>query len=214
MNAKVMKKKIENAVKTHNEWLAKHSSSSKQVTARNAFDVPFKVTRNTFEGSNFFFDPFSLYATSYRWWEMLKVTKGELIFNDYSYSISTSKHQWKLRSILSDLKIKYKTLEAPQGLQDLDSALRHHEYQLAKEIVRRKYSRDGKPSAWKGEKYHTTKLELLKTLGHKTNSKRQKAALISAEEERSNRLKRSREAAALKRALAKVEVTLVQGGAQ
>lgn len=45
-------------------------------------------------------------ATSYGHWKFLKTIKGKLIFNNYSYSVSTSSHQSCVREVLKHLKIK------------------------------------------------------------------------------------------------------------
>jgi hypothetical protein len=51
------------------------------------------------------FNPETKEAWSYNWC-FLKVVKGKLIFNDYSYSVTTSSHQSCVRSLLKELKIK------------------------------------------------------------------------------------------------------------
>ena len=52
------------------------------------------------------FDLFELEATSYGWWVYLKVINGCLVFNNYSYSNTTSKHQSDCRYLLDQLGIK------------------------------------------------------------------------------------------------------------
>ena len=58
-----------------------------------------------------------------------------VIFNDIYYSSSTCKHQSKARGLLHSLGIKVDhVIEAPKGLQNLESAIGHYEYQI-KELV-------------------------------------------------------------------------------
>lgn len=52
------------------------------------------------------FDPVTKNAYSYKWWRFVAVVEGVVIFNNYSYSSSTSKHQYKMRSLLEQLGIK------------------------------------------------------------------------------------------------------------
>lgn len=52
------------------------------------------------------FDPIKLEAHSYRWWKFVSRIDGVVIFNSYSYSVSTSKHQSKIRSMLDQMGIK------------------------------------------------------------------------------------------------------------
>ena len=70
-------------------------------------------------GSNMY-DPTKQEAFSYRHWRYLQVIEGQLVFNDYSYSNSTSKHQSDLRSLLgypSDMIYIY----TYEGLHGIDS---------------------------------------------------------------------------------------------
>lgn len=67
-------------------------------------------------------------ATSYGWWQFVKKVNGLVIFNSYRYSPSTSKHQYKVRCLLSKLNIKVDLfIEAPRGLQNLSDAIRFYE---------------------------------------------------------------------------------------
>jgi hypothetical protein len=63
------------------------------------------------------FDPKTCEAHSYRWWKFVAVVEGKVVFNNYRYSVSTSKHQSKVRSLLNDLNIKIDLeLPLPQGI--------------------------------------------------------------------------------------------------
>ena len=45
-------------------------------------------------------------AYSYDWWCFLRVIEGRLIFNRHSYSVSTARHQRKVRALLHELGIR------------------------------------------------------------------------------------------------------------
>lgn len=61
---------------------------------------------NIYKASNVTFNPETFEAYSYRWWLFVKRIKGKTIFNSYRYSVSTSQHQSKVRSLMSQLGIK------------------------------------------------------------------------------------------------------------
>lgn len=63
------------------------------------------------------FNPETLEAFSYKWWRFVAKIEGKVIFNNYSYSISTTKHQHKIRSLLYELGIKIDLfLPLPEGI--------------------------------------------------------------------------------------------------
>ena len=74
---------------------------------------------NIYQCSNYncTFSPTKIEAFSYRWWKFVGVVEGKVIFNDYRYSNSTSKHQSKVRRLMADLGIKIDiSMSVPQGL--------------------------------------------------------------------------------------------------
>lgn len=75
-------------------------------------------------GTNVYF-PSSRDAYSYGHWQYLKQIGNRLIFNDYSYSTTTCKHQRELQDILG--YTGYTTIQAPKGLGDLPAAVQHYE---------------------------------------------------------------------------------------
>lgn len=80
-----------------------------------------------YKASNCEFDCKTQISTSYRWWQVSRRVKGLMLFNGYTYSQSTSRHQSKIRSLLDELGIKIDLyVQAPKGLQDLDSAISYH----------------------------------------------------------------------------------------
>lgn len=85
-----------------------------------------------YKASNVQFDPETISAYSYDWWQFVRSFNGTVVFNDYNYSSMTVKHQWKVRSVLDDLCIKIDlSIECPGGLQDLESGVRHYEKMIA-----------------------------------------------------------------------------------
>lgn len=84
-----------------------------------------KVYKN-YNGSNWF-NPETMTAISYGWWVYLKEINGKLVFNDYRYSVTTSKHQAQLRNLIG--KVDH-VIHAPYGLQDLGSSIEYYNYQI------------------------------------------------------------------------------------
>lgn len=73
-----------------------------------------------YQGSNYnvTFDPSKIEARSYKWWSFVSVIEGVTIFNNYRYSVTTSKHQSRVSQVMDALKIKVgMTLPIPEGLQ-------------------------------------------------------------------------------------------------
>lgn len=67
---------------------------------------------------NVTFNPETLEAYSYKWWRFVAKVDGKILFNEYRYSNSTSKHQSKVRALLEDLGIKIDvTLQLPRGIR-------------------------------------------------------------------------------------------------
>lgn len=79
---------------------------------------------NIYQASNYnvTFNPETLEAFSYKWWSFVRVIEGQVVFNNYRYSVSTSKHQSKVRRLMSDLGIKIDLeLPLPNGINALDT---------------------------------------------------------------------------------------------
>lgn len=72
---------------------------------------------NIYKASNLTFNPVTLDAFSYGWWQFVGVVDGKVIFNTYRYSNSTSKHQSKVRRLINQLGIKVDIfMPIPKGL--------------------------------------------------------------------------------------------------
>lgn len=82
---------------------------------------------------------------SYSWYELGKYfdVNGRKIYvvNDYCYSMQTTRHRYGLVELLKNKGIKYETMQAPRGLQDLDSVKRYYLQCIAGLMVRDKYGR-------------------------------------------------------------------------
>ncbi len=138
---------------------------------------------NVFKSCNLHFDPTEMKATSYRWYNIIQKINGVVYLNTYSYSSSTCKHYNKLWSLLNELKIKFKTIESPKGLQDLQSSVNHYVYQIAKIVVKSKYGR----LRYDVSKHKQT-LNELKKLGYTYKKELLDGYIKSIEENRISRL--------------------------
>lgn len=85
-----------------------------------------------YRASNVQFNPETLKAYSYGWWQFVGLINGKVVFNNYRYSNTTCKHQYKVRRLLKELNIPVDlTIEVPRGLDDLDSAKTWYKSQIA-----------------------------------------------------------------------------------
>lgn len=67
--------------------------------------------------SNVTYDPTTHKAFSYGWWGFVWLIEGRLVFNNYYYSNTTTKHQSKVRSLLWNHGTRPDlTLPVPLGL--------------------------------------------------------------------------------------------------
>jgi hypothetical protein len=59
-----------------------------------------------YKAANVTFDPIKVQAYSYSWWRFVGIVEGKVVFNNYRYSSTTSKHQSKVRNLMKELGIK------------------------------------------------------------------------------------------------------------
>lgn len=80
---------------------------------------------NTLVWSNCTLNLTTLTAHSYGWWKFVDNIGGLIVFNTYTYSITTSAHQRKVRQVLRELhpSIVLHEVECPDGLQNLSSGM-------------------------------------------------------------------------------------------
>lgn len=75
-----------------------------------------------YKGSNVTFNPETVEAYSYDWWGFVKKIGGKVIFNTYRYSVTTAKHQSKVRSLLRELGIKIdREVQCKDGIHNIDT---------------------------------------------------------------------------------------------
>lgn len=71
--------------------------------------MEFKPRLKVYKGSNGknVFNPEKFEATSYSWWVYVRKIKNRVVFNDYSYSKTTNKHQHEMQYFLrTELKVE------------------------------------------------------------------------------------------------------------
>jgi hypothetical protein len=124
-------------------------------------------------GSNSY-DPAKREALSYRWWYFVKQfdiggnkygVNLITVFNDATYSSSTSRHQRDVKQLMRQLGHTIDLyVTAPAGLQDLDSALKHASYhvkRLSELILAKGSKRQSNLNRCKSIRYWLEKIESL-----------------------------------------------------
>jgi hypothetical protein len=89
--------------------------------------------RNQWESPNVTLNADKLEAYSYRWWKFLAKIGKKVVFNNYRYSVSTSKHQRKVLNQLDSLGIKVDLfLDFPEGIDSsgFSSSKTHYEFKI------------------------------------------------------------------------------------
>lgn len=61
---------------------------------------------NLYKAANVLFDADKIEAYSYSWWSFVKIIEGKVVFNSYRYSVTTAKHQSKVRRLMNELGVK------------------------------------------------------------------------------------------------------------
>jgi hypothetical protein len=84
-----------------------------------------------YKASNVTFNPSRIEAYSYDWWKFVSKINGYIVFNNYTYSTTTCRHQHKVRRLLKSLGIDVNiTIKAPKGLQNLESAIHFYNSEI------------------------------------------------------------------------------------
>lgn len=121
-----------------------------------------------FKAANVKFNPENLQAYSYDWWRFVEKMGPFLVFNNFRYSVSTSKHQNKVSSLLDQLGFETDfSFEAPDGLQNLDSAIKHYERKITslREEIAKPRSHKAKNDERRWEiKNHQETIKIIKKL--------------------------------------------------
>lgn len=196
----------------------KPETIEKKLKGTKIHGAKYFTTRQSVENyrGTCYFDPFRMVATSYGWWRFIQLKDGKLIFNNYSYSSETSKHQRQALDVLAILGIKVDHfVYFPTGLPGNGeftgfSMLVGGEYSHKTVVqdaieyaARRKASameRLANPRVRKGKKLHATEikhwnaqLELIEKLfGAKLSKKRFKEIQSKVEKHRLADLERKR----------------------
>ena len=168
-------------------WLERAKNPLKDILSLN-----WGPKRGTFKSTSgqLEFNPNTGIATSYQWYQIAAVLKGKLVLNTYRYSVTTSKHVGELRSLFRALNLKYVSIEAPNGLQNLDIATGTQVELYANAMVKNKYARVKYSRSVKDAE---KALQLCKTLGGKYTQKQIKAELVFFEKLRMEKLEKQRQ---------------------
>lgn len=85
-----------------------------------------------YKASNVSFDPKAMEAKSYDWWLFVTKVNGLTVFNDYSYSNTTRRHQWKVKALMQSLGLPIhirvemrESLDHPKAKAFLDQYLKN-----------------------------------------------------------------------------------------
>lgn len=182
MKKELVIKKLKKEVARKQAELTKQGST-KKVDMRNVFSpMRYVIRDNEFKNGTdtCALNMDTMEGHSYSWYSLVKRIKGTVYLNDYRYSSSTSKHIGEVRHILRFYGIKYKCLEAPHGLQNLEDAVTHMVDEIGKATVLERYSR--KQWSYRGYiKDCKKQLETLAKLGFKHTQKAIDASIESAE---------------------------------
>ena len=78
-----------------------------------------------FKAANVTFDPSRCVGKSYDWWIFVtRTSTGKVVFNNYTYSPTTTRHQSKMRDLLKSIGVRVDAeIESPDGLQSPESAI-------------------------------------------------------------------------------------------
>lgn len=98
--------------------------SPKKPERKNCGGLFYFPRADIWKASNVSWNPKTEIALSYNWWIFVARIGGKLVFNSYSYSSSTARHQSKMRNFLRDQGIKIDLfIHAPDGLQKLETVI-------------------------------------------------------------------------------------------
>jgi len=80
------------------------------------------------KGNSFTFNKITLEGFSYKWWQVsLKLDQNTVLFNNYKYSQTTTRHQYEILGLLKEQQERFGfrifTVSIPEGLQDRNAVL-------------------------------------------------------------------------------------------
>ncbi len=123
-----------------------------------------------YKASNVIFNPTTIEAISYNWWSFVKKIKGKVVFNDYNYSNTTRRHQYKVKQLMHELGIKIDLIvKVDEGLQHMKSIKEVNERQRitlnhlacieeSKKLARNKKAKEKRAAAKLKNQYPELKL--------------------------------------------------------
>lgn len=86
--------------------------------------MKYSKKRARYEESNVWFDKETMTAKSYDHWVFVARIGGLVVFNEHRYSVSTSRHQRKVKKLLETLGIVIDLhVDSPKSLTDIDAAI-------------------------------------------------------------------------------------------
>lgn len=77
------------------------------------------------------FDPNTMEAWSYSWWQFVAYIDGKVYFNGYHYSMPTGCQQRAVRSLLREHGIQYHYVSYRRGLQDINGQIQVFQAEIA-----------------------------------------------------------------------------------
>jgi hypothetical protein len=121
--------------------------------------MKYYPSKKLFLASNVTFSAERIEAYSYSWWKFVAIIDGLVVFNNYRYSTTTSGHQWKVRKLMQDLRIRV-DIEAPfrEGLQELPKDKPYNLIQDAEERLCEAFLKDEEKKIRRAEKALKRKL--------------------------------------------------------
>jgi hypothetical protein len=104
-----VEKAIERAKRAHEKRRVEYFKKNKyDIGEFKGLEIPWRPRLGVFKGCNSkaIFYPETMQATSYGHWVFVKPIKGKLVFNWYTYSPTTTGHQYAVSRLLKELGIK------------------------------------------------------------------------------------------------------------
>lgn len=117
-----------------------------------------------YKASNVTFNPHTLEAHSYKWWRFVAKVDGKIVFNNFRYSPSTGKHQYKISRLMDELGIKvdlYLPLERGIESESLESLIIQAEELLCDKFLREKLKAQQRYATNKARKLEAPKPVLI-----------------------------------------------------
>lgn len=151
--------------------------------------IPYRPRSGAFYNGRMGFDPATGRAHSYDWYTLGQVMGKQYVVNSYRYSQQTNNHFYALCSTLKMLGVKYIEIEAPKGLQDLESSQTLYCQRIAEATIAIKYgSKKCEPWRKRTIRENQKMLYVLSDFGVKTPPSLLASFITRAENNRTDRL--------------------------